>query len=150
MRSSCLTLYFCSFDIIHINIMQKKSIYLPTRAGPSGCSVPSRVIYRCRSSTTPTGADAGIPSPGDANFTIHEYTPLMDSSDMTPEDGSILLKILKRTMTTMMVLSFARHRHDGVYRLCAVVHARKFGKPVIVTGSQIPLAELRSDDKLIC
>ncbi len=150
MRSPASRIYFCSFDIIHINIMQRNQFTLPTRAGPSGCSVPSRLYTGVRSSTTPTGADAGIPSPEMPDFTIHEYTPLMDSSDRRQKTGSILLKILKRTMTTMWFCHSARHRHDGVYRLCAVVMLENLGKPVIVTGSQIPLAGYALTDKLIC
>ncbi len=80
------------------------------------------------------------------DFTIHEYTPLMDSSDMTPETGGILLKILKRTMTTMMVLSFCTAQGDGVYRLLSFMLHENLGKTGHCDGvTQIPLAELRSD-----
>ena len=79
-------------------------------------------------------------------FTIHEYQPLMDSSDMTPDDwqhiaddiqahyddydGFVILHGTDTMAFTASALSFM---------------LENLGKPVIVTGSQIPLAELRSD-----
>ncbi len=81
------------------------------------------------------------------DFTIHEYHPLMDSSDMTPRTGS-----------TSPTISAAM-RYDGFVILhgtdtmAFTASALSFmlenlGKPVIVTGSQIPLAELRSDGQM--
>ncbi|MDD1794287.1 asparaginase [Enterovibrio makurazakiensis] len=79
-------------------------------------------------------------------FTIHEYAPLIDSADMTPAewqriaddirdnydnyDGFVILHGTDTMAYTASALSFMLENLD---------------KPVIVTGSQIPLAELRSD-----
>ncbi|MEZ9522937.1 asparaginase [Enterovibrio norvegicus] len=79
-------------------------------------------------------------------FTIHEYSPLIDSADMTPADwqriaddirdnydkydGFVILHGTDTMAYTSSALSFMLENLD---------------KPVIVTGSQIPLAELRSD-----
>ncbi|GKX56159.1 L-asparaginase 1 [Leminorella grimontii] len=79
-------------------------------------------------------------------FVIHEYHPLIDSSDMTPSDwqhiaddichrydrydGFVILHGTDTMAFTASALSFMLENLD---------------KPVIVTGSQIPLAELRSD-----
>ncbi|MFO6422961.1 asparaginase [Motilimonas sp. KMU-193] len=80
------------------------------------------------------------------NFTIHEYTPLIDSSDMCPDDwqriaddiaanyqeydGFVILHGTDTMAFTASALSFM---------------LENLAKPVIVTGSQIPLTELRSD-----
>ncbi len=56
-------------------------------------------------------------------FTIHEYEPLIDSSDMTPADWQQIAEIFVITTTTMMASLFCMapirwripHRH---YRLC--------------------------------
>ncbi len=80
------------------------------------------------------------------DFVIHEYDELIDSSDITPAnwieiaediqanysdfDGFIILHGTDTMAYTASALSFI---FDN---LC---------KPVIITGSQIPLAELRSD-----
>ena len=79
-------------------------------------------------------------------FTLHEYPDLIDSSDMNPGhwqqialdiqkhyahyDGFIILHGTDTMAYTASALSFM---------------LENLQKPVIVTGSQIPLAELRSD-----
>ncbi len=79
-------------------------------------------------------------------YTIHEYQPLIDSSDMSPAhwqqiaqdiydnydnyDGFVILHGTDTMAYTASALSFM---------------FENLSKPVIVTGSQIPLAELRSD-----
>ncbi len=80
------------------------------------------------------------------DFTVHEYTPLIDSSDMTPDDwqhialdvaenydrydGFVILHGTDTMAFTASALSFM---------------LENLAKPVIVTGSQIPLEALRSD-----
>lgn len=82
------------------------------------------------------------------DFTLHEYPDLIDSSDMSPTDwqriaddiashyqqydGFIILHGTDTMAYTASALSFML---EGL------------SKPVIVTGSQIPLAELRSDGR---
>lgn len=80
------------------------------------------------------------------DFTLHEYPELIDSSNMSPShwqqiaddikdnysqyDGFIILHGTDTMAYTASALSFMFENLD---------------KPVIVTGSQIPLAELRTD-----
>ena len=79
-------------------------------------------------------------------FYIHEYPHLIDSSDMSPDDWQ------------RMADDIAQHYDDydgfiilhGTDTMAYTASALSFmleglSKPVIVTGSQIPLAELRSD-----
>jgi L-asparaginase len=79
-------------------------------------------------------------------FDIREYDPLLDSSDMGPGDwGKIAADIAA---------------HDAQYDGFVVLHGtdtmaytasalpfmlQELGKPVVLTGSQIPLCELRND-----
>ncbi len=79
-------------------------------------------------------------------YTMHEYAPLLDSADMSPEnwqaiaddivaryqdfDGFVILHGTDTMAYTASALSFM---------------LQDLGKPVIVTGSQIPLPQLRSD-----
>ena len=80
------------------------------------------------------------------DFTICEYMPLIDSSDMTPQDWQHIADDIKQNYD----------RYDGF----VILHGtdtmaftasplsfmlQNLAKPVIVTGSQIPLAELRSN-----
>lgn len=82
-------------------------------------------------------------------FTIHEYPELIDSSDMSPAhwlqiaediqanyqqyDGFVVLHGTDTMAYTASALSFL---------------LENLAKPVIVTGSQIPLAQLRSDGQV--
>jgi L-asparaginase len=86
------------------------------------------------------------------DYTIHEYTPLLDSPNMTPADWSRIARdiydhyhdydgfiVLHGTDTMAYTASALAFMFDGLT------------KPVIVTGSQIPLCEIRNDaqDNLI-
>ncbi len=86
------------------------------------------------------------------DYTIHQYDPLFDSPDMTPADWSRVAR------------DICDHYHDydgfivlhGTDTMAYTASALAFmlkglAKPVIVTGSQIPLGELRNDaqDNLI-
>ncbi len=80
------------------------------------------------------------------SVTIHEYDPLLDSSNMTPRnwvtiardiaanydryDGFVVLHGTDTMAYTASALPFMLHG---------------LGKPVIITGSQIPLCEVRND-----
>lgn len=80
------------------------------------------------------------------SFTLHEYQPLLDSSDMTPAHWSaIAADILAHydQYDGFIVL----HGTDTMAYTAAALSFMlpDLGKPVIVTGSQIPLAEMRSD-----
>ncbi len=80
------------------------------------------------------------------HFTIHEYSPLIDSANMTPSDWQYIADDIKNHY----------HEYDGF----VVLHGTdtmaytssalsfmfaNLSKPIIVTGSQIPLSQLRSD-----
>lgn len=81
-------------------------------------------------------------------FKVHEYAPLLDSSNMTPRewvaiardigehydgyDGFVVLHGTDTMAYTTSALPFMLHG---------------LGKPVIVTGSQIPLCEVRNDGR---
>src|SRR5205814_5595787 len=79
-------------------------------------------------------------------FTIHEYSPLLDSSNMTPREW----------VTIARDISANYRRYDGFVVLhgtdtmAYTASALPFmlnglGKPVVITGSQIPLCEVRND-----
>jgi L-asparaginase len=83
------------------------------------------------------------------DFTVHEYAQLMDSSDMSPTDWQTIANDIQSNY----------HKYDGfiilhgtdtmAYTASALSFMlENLGKPVIVTGSQIPLAELRSDGQV--
>lgn len=130
--------------------MQKKSIYVAYTGGTIGMQrsengyIPVSGHLQHQLAQMPEFHRPEMPA-----FTIHEYQPLMDSSDMTPEDwqhiaddiaahydeydGFVILHGTDTMAFTSSALSFM---------------LENLGKPVIVTGSQIPLAELRSDGQI--
>jgi L-asparaginase len=82
-------------------------------------------------------------------FTINEYLPLIDSSNMAPSDWQRIADDIKANY----------HKYDGFVVLhgtdtmAFTASALSFmledlSKPVIVTGSQIPLTQLRSDGQV--
>ena len=92
---------------------------------------------------------AGMPEfhrPEMPAYHIHEYAPLIDSSDMTPADWQRIAEDIRdhyEAYDGFVVL----HGTDTMSFTAAALSFMLDGleKPVIITGSQIPLAELRSD-----
>ncbi|HDY7775562.1 TPA: asparaginase [Vibrio vulnificus] len=79
-------------------------------------------------------------------YTIHEYVPLMDSSDMTPEDWQHIANDIRDNYDKYDGFVILHGTDTMAYTASALSFMlENLGKPVIVTGSQIPLAELRSD-----
>lgn len=82
-------------------------------------------------------------------FTIHEYQPLIDSSNMTPADWQRIADDIHQNY----------HDYDGfvvlhgtdtmAYTSSALSFMfENLSKPIIVTGSQIPFSQLRSDGQV--
>jgi L-asparaginase len=76
-------------------------------------------------------------------FDIHEYHPVIDSSDMTPAHWLEIATDIQNHYAD----------YDGTDTMAYTASALSFmledlAKPVIVTGSQIPLAQLRSDGQV--
>ena len=82
-------------------------------------------------------------------FDIHEYHPVIDSSDMTPQHWQDIADDIAQQY----------HKYDGfvvlhgtdtmAYTASALSFMlENLQKPVIITGSQIPLAQLRSDGQV--
>ncbi len=87
-----------------------------------------------------------LSSPEVPTFEIHEYEPLLDSSNMTPADWDTIAKDIAANFSKhdgFMVL----HGTDTMGYTAAALSFMLEGltKPVIVTGSQIPLCEARND-----
>uniref|UniRef100_A0A0N4Z4L7 asparaginase n=1 Tax=Parastrongyloides trichosuri TaxID=131310 RepID=A0A0N4Z4L7_PARTI len=81
-------------------------------------------------------------------YWVVEYEPLLDSSDMTFDDWIRIAKDIKKSY----------HQYDGfvilhgtdtlAYTACALSFMMEnLGKPVVITGAQIPVSEVRSDGR---
>ncbi|MBE8167751.1 MAG: asparaginase [Shewanella sp.] len=79
-------------------------------------------------------------------FTIHEYSPLIDSSNMMPSDWQRIADDIFDNYDKYDGFVILHGTDTMAYTASALSFMLKnLSKPVIVTGSQIPLAQLRSD-----
>ncbi len=79
-------------------------------------------------------------------YTIHEYDPLIDSSDMTPKDWQQIANDIRDNYDKYDGFVILHGTDTMAYTASALSFMlENLGKPVIVTGSQIPIAQLRSD-----
>lgn len=79
-------------------------------------------------------------------FTIHEYDHLIDSSDMSPADWQLIADDIAEHYADYDGFIILHGTDTMAYTSSALSFMlESLDKPVIVTGSQIPLAELRSD-----
>jgi L-asparaginase len=83
------------------------------------------------------------------DFTIHEYSTLIDSSDMSPTDWQHIADDIQQNYTKYDGFIILHGTDTMAYTASALSFMLEdLGKPVIVTGSQIPLAQLRSDGQV--
>ncbi|QOL24838.1 asparaginase [Thalassotalea sp. LPB0316] len=130
--------------------MQKKKIYVAYTGGTIGMKsseqgyIPVVGHLTEAINATPDFFREEMPE-----FTINEYHPLIDSSNMSPEDWQFIAQDIKN------------HYHDydgfvvlhGTDTMAYTASALSFmfenlAKPIIITGSQIPLSQLRSDGQV--
>jgi L-asparaginase len=82
-------------------------------------------------------------------FTLHEYDSLIDSSDMCPNDWQKIADDIKAHYQDYDGFIILHGTDTMAYTASALSFMlENLGKPVIVTGSQIPIAELRSDGQV--
>lgn len=131
-------------------IMQKKSIYVAYTGGTIGMQrsdkgyIPVSGHLQRQLALMPEFHRPEMP-----DFTIHEYAPLMDSSDMTPEDWQHIAADIKAHYDEYDGFVILHGTDTMAFTASALSFMlENLGKPVIVTGSQIPLAELRSDGQI--
>ena len=79
-------------------------------------------------------------------FTINEYDPLIDSSNMSPSDWQHIADDIKKNYDEYDGFVVLHGTDTMAYTSSALSFMlENLGKPVIVTGSQIPFSQLRSD-----
>lgn len=79
-------------------------------------------------------------------FVINEYQPLMDSSDMSPSDWQRIADDIQHNYAKHDAFVILHGTDTMAYTASALSFMfENLDKPVIITGSQIPLAALRSD-----
>eukprot|EP00571_Detonula_confervacea_P013991 CAMPEP_0172305202 /NCGR_PEP_ID=MMETSP1058-20130122/6536_1 /TAXON_ID=83371 /ORGANISM="Detonula confervacea, Strain CCMP 353" /LENGTH=513 /DNA_ID=CAMNT_0013016729 /DNA_START=8 /DNA_END=1549 /DNA_ORIENTATION=+ len=77
---------------------------------------------------------------------VHEYSPLLDSSDMGPPDWIVLAKDIKANYLYFDGFVVLMGTDTMAYTATALSFMlENLGKPVVFTGSQVPIAEPHSD-----
>ena len=82
------------------------------------------------------------------NYTIHEYEPLLDSSNMTPNDWIKIAQDIVNVYDKYDAFIIIHGTDTMSYTASALsMMFENLNKTVIVTGSMIPLVELRNDGR---
>lgn len=127
--------------------MQKKSIYVAYTGGTIG-------MQRSDNGYMPVSGHlqhqlAQMPEfyrPEMPDFTVHEYAALIDSSDMTPDDWQTIARDITANYDRYDGFVILHGTDTMAFTASALSFIlENLNKPVIVTGSQIPLESLRSD-----
>ena len=127
--------------------MSKKDIYIAYTGGTIGMKpsakgyIPAAGYLSETLANMPEFHRSEMP-----NFTIHEYDTLLDSSDMVPADWQLIANDIADNYTKYDGFIILHGTDTMAYTSSALSFMLEgLQKPVIVTGSQIPLAQLRSD-----
>lgn len=81
-------------------------------------------------------------------YTILEYNPLLDSSNMTPQDWAKIGKDIEKHYECYDGFVILHGTDTMAYTASALSFmCEHLGKPVILTGSQVPIFELRNDGR---
>ncbi|KAK7141899.1 hypothetical protein R3I94_011556 [Phoxinus phoxinus] len=81
-------------------------------------------------------------------YRILEYDPLLDSSNMTPADWEKIAKDIEKYYEQYIGFVVMHGTDTMAFTSSALSFmCKNLGKPVIVTGSQLPIYELRTDGR---
>ncbi|MGL9735694.1 MAG: asparaginase [Symbiopectobacterium sp.] len=127
--------------------MQKKSIYVAYTGGTIGMQRSANGYIPVLGHLQQQLADMPeFHRPEMPDFTIHEYDPLIDSSDMTPADWQAIAEDIQQHYDEYDGFVILHGTDTMAFTASALSFIMEnLAKPLIVTGSQIPLTELRSD-----
>jgi L-asparaginase len=84
--------------------------------------------------------------PSMPSYTVHEYDPLLDSSNMTPAEWIEIARDVEKNYRRYDGFVVLHGTDTMAYTASALPFLLQgLRKPVIITGSQIPLCEIRND-----
>lgn len=130
--------------------MSKKKIYVAYTGGTIGMQKSQQGFIPVPGFLTDTVKS--MPEfyrPEMPQFDIHEYHPVIDSSDMTPQHWLHIAQDIQQQYADYDGFVVLHGTDTMAYTASALSFMLEdLGKPVIITGSQIPLAQLRSDGQV--
>ncbi|XP_032403207.1 60 kDa lysophospholipase isoform X2 [Xiphophorus hellerii] len=97
-------------------------------------------------------SDLQFPRPSKLNkriiYTILEYSPLLDSSNMTTDDWGRIGKDIEKNYEKFDGFVILHGTDTMAYTASALSFmCEHLGKPIVLTGSQVPIYELRNDGR---
>lgn len=130
--------------------MAKKRIYVAYTGGTIGMQHSANGFIPIPGFLTETvKAMPEFYRPEMPEFDIHEYNPVIDSSDMTPAHWLAIAKDIQANYQEYDGFVVLHGTDTMAYTASALSFMlENLQKPVIITGSQIPLAQLRSDGQV--
>lgn len=130
--------------------MKRKRIYIAYTGGTIGMKKSSQGYIPAAGYLTETvQASAEFNRSEMPLFDIHEYQPLIDSSDMSPAHWQLIADDIKDKYADYDGFVVLHGTDTMAYTAAALSFMfENLTKPVIVTGSQIPLSQLRSDGQV--
>lgn len=129
--------------------MTRRKIYIAHTGGTIGMRRTERGFEPAADSLR-AKLDRWIERAGDdlPEVTFHESDPLLDSSNMTPADWHALAEDLAANAATHDGFLVLHGTDTMTYTASALSFMlENLNKPVLLTGSQIPIGEMRSDGR---
>ncbi len=128
-------------------MITKKKIYIAYTGGTIGMTQsPKGFVPKAGFLTDCVNNNAEFSRSEMPEFEINEYSPLIDSSDMKPSDWQRIAQDIKSRYDDYDGFVILHGTDTMAYTSSALSFMLQgLTKPVIVTGSQIPFAQLRSD-----
>ncbi|XP_077476824.1 60 kDa lysophospholipase isoform X1 [Stigmatopora argus] len=81
-------------------------------------------------------------------YTVIEYSPLLDSANMTPNDWGIIGKDIEKNYERYDGFVILHGTDTMAYTASALSFmCEHLGKPIVLTGSQVPIYEMRNDGR---
>jgi len=124
-----------------------KRVYIAHTGGTIGMKnagegyAPAPGFLEARLREMPELRDAAMPE-----FVLREYDPLLDSSNMTPREWLLIAQDIFENYDAFDGFCILHGTDTMAYTASALPFLLQgLNKPVILTGSQIPLVELRND-----
>jgi L-asparaginase len=127
--------------------MSRKRVYIAYTGGTIGMT-PTRDGYKPApgSLQKQMAAMPELRHPSMPSYRIHEYDPLLDSSNMTPAEWLKIARDIAAVYDHYDGFVVLHGTDTMAYTTSALPFLLNgLAKPVIVTGSQIPLCEIRND-----
>lgn len=130
--------------------MKRKKIYIAYTGGTIGMKKSSKGYVPAAGYLTQTVCESAEFNRSEMPlFDIHEYQPLIDSSDMSPAHWQLIADDIKGKYADYDGFVVLHGTDTMAYTASALSFMlENLTKPVIVTGSQIPLSQLRSDGQV--